>query len=418
MEADSLQIPLSIAAVVDGCNDPNLRCYAIWKNSQLIVIQAPAISASHLPESALEWSLEDRDSRHNRYRDDLEHLQTLIHTIEFGKTNWGYLVHHPIRGYEVVQKQRHLYKITCHTWTRLISRREITFFQLMPFSIWNGYWRGQEVDMLDSIMWGYLALQGLDLTYSVFGHVVDDEGLIVGIAFEPQIGRSSEYRDRALVYDALSRVQQRGLVFCGASYDNIHILNGKVRLINLASIWYFPDEKAREKFANQRHWEEMDTLFSDFRNGVEIVPDSGRARMEITLLPHSSPERPLTIKSVYNLFGDEDCAKFTQNISWLKRTFHTSMGLDVLRRRERALPANGMGRLASRKSKGMSRRSFHANSALLLYDSDANSEKPDVDYATALSVAVSSDPHRKFEFRPVIDPSSGDSFSSFIETIE
>ncbi|KAG5640230.1 hypothetical protein DXG03_009740, partial [Asterophora parasitica] len=306
----------------------------------------------------------------------------------------------------------------------------ITFSQFLAFYNWNGYWRGQEVDViigfddyslhsLDCVMWGYLALQGLDLTYRVFGHVVDDDGLIIGIAFEPQTGRLYEYRDRALVYDALSRLQRRGLIFCGTgSRYTIHILNGKVRLTNLESLWYFPDKKLREEFANQRHWEELEIVFSKFRNATSNEPYSGRGITEIFLLPYSSPERPLTLKSVFTLFVDEDRAKLTKHvISRFKRTSNTSMGLDDLRR-ERASPANGMGRLASRKSNGISQRSFHASSALLLYDSDTNSEKPDVDYATALSVAVSSDPHRKFEFRPFIDPSSGDSFSSFIETIE
>ncbi|GLB44523.1 hypothetical protein LshimejAT787_1701500 [Lyophyllum shimeji] len=332
-KAPQCPIPQGVVAYITGAND-KVRRYLLWKNEDLVVIQAPPLPHLAGPPDS------EPDTEYNPEIDKmffygLEEIQTVIHTIEFGKTNWGYLVHNPARGYEVMQKQKTLPKVTCGTWTRLVSRREITFTRFWDIGGWNGYWKGQEVDVfmaydaysidtLDREMWGYLALQGLDLTYEALGHVVEDDGTIVGLMFKPTVGRLLEYRDRALAYNALARIQARGLVFCGAQeYTNFTVMHGKIRITNLASIWYFPDEKRRNEEADIRHWQTLERWFPV----LKYVPEN-RAKtviqrcveQNVLLLPRLSPERPLFIRFVLEPYKEAERAKLNNAIiTWLRK---------------------------------------------------------------------------------------------------
>lgn len=122
------------------------------------------------------------------------------------------------------------------------------------------------MEKLDRRMQAYLALQDLDLTYEILGHIVQSDSRMIGIITEAQAGRPAQYSDRDSVYRALALVQQCRLVLCGVpSLANIHILHGQVRLTDLCSIWYFLDCSRREEAEQLRHWEPMEELYAKLK---------------------------------------------------------------------------------------------------------------------------------------------------------
>jgi len=253
---------------------------------------------------------------------------------------------------------------------------------------------------LEREMQGYIALQDLDLTYEALGHVVEDDGTIVGLVFEPYAGRLLQYRDRALVYDALSRVQQRGLVYCGAQgYQNFTVMNGKIRLTNLASIWHFPDEKERNEAGDVRHWQTLERWFPVLRLQQDTKPRSVIQRcvqQNVLLLPRISPERPIFIRFMLEPFKDKDLAKRNNEIlTWLRKSVSSrkrlilpskrtsssrNTGWEVSRRAEDLGCHDYPGIRASRPH----HRKHHPSTQMTLV-TDTDSDRSLVDYATALS---------------------------------
>ena len=72
--------------------------------------------------------------------------QTLISTIQFGETNWAYLLE-PSRArdsYQLFQKKRRLPRITCPCWAPFIPEREIRI-TLSRGAERRGYWKGKPV---------------------------------------------------------------------------------------------------------------------------------------------------------------------------------------------------------------------------------------------------------------------------------
>jgi len=257
--------------------------------------------------------------------------------------------------------------------------------------------------LLDQEMGGYRALQGLDLTYHVFGHVVDKEGTVVGLVFEAYVGRLMQFRDRALVYDAFSKVQQRGLIFFGADeFTNTHILNGKVRLTNLASIWHFPDEKLRKKHGEIRHWSPLESWFPALKAQNDHTPRPVYQRLwdhNVQLLPHISPDCPLLAWFTLDLPSNEDQAKRNDEFfSWFRRNASS--------RNRRSLPSSStsprdsaQGWHVARRPKGSGRHSDHRTTQTIpeyLQNLTSRSrralvselESEPVDYARALAVKI------------------------------
>ncbi|KAG6833392.1 hypothetical protein H0H87_007377 [Tephrocybe sp. NHM501043] len=190
---------------------------------------------------------------------------------------------------------------------------------------------------LDRQMWAYLALQGLDLTYHVYGHLVDDDGTIVGLVQEPHVGRLMQYRDRSIVYDAYSRLQQRGLIYCGApDFCNTHIMDGKVRFTVLYTIWHFPDKEKCQFQANLRHWKSLQGYFKNLKNTQDVPARQCLNRIwdrVPQLLPCFGPV-PFKL-SPLNLVVEEPEARYRDIRAWLRKTEHSRKRLAVL---DQAMP--------------------------------------------------------------------------------
>lgn len=163
-------------------------------------------------------------------------------------------------------------------------------------------WDGDDEQMktLELSMQGYQYVRGMDLTYEVLGHVMRD-GSVIGLMTEPHIGRIMQSCDRALLYDAVSRMERRRLVHMGPTTPNLIIQNGKVRLINLACIRHFNDDQEEDFKATAaiRHWENLEKVFSQMDPSTfYYIPNYLRDRQQkLHLLPAvPSVERPIRIE--------------------------------------------------------------------------------------------------------------------------
>ncbi|RDB17607.1 hypothetical protein Hypma_001101 [Hypsizygus marmoreus] len=259
---------------------------------------------------------------------DLECIQNLLPTLEFRKTKWGYLVK-SVQGtgyrYDVIQKPRRPRTFRCPLWAPLIEEKARTFTKFWDVTDRGGYWKGREVEVvlgyddfhgkiLEAITLAYWALQGLDITYEVLGHLVEEDGSVVGLVTEPTTGRLVQYHDRALVYDAFSKLQRRGLHYNGIEFYNIHILNGKMRLSNnIPSLRYHDDREEFER-KSARMWEALNELFANLKKFEDNVPRPNFRQLWIAtprlLFDHPAPDRPLLLWITLHPPDDEEQRRY------------------------------------------------------------------------------------------------------------
>ena len=173
----------------------------------------------------------------------------------------------------------------------------------------TGLWNGREVDvyepsvpsfapLLERQSKGHLLMQraGLkDLTFLLLGHLVRD-GLVVGNVFEAPLGRLVEYSDRAAVYEAVARIQQKNLVYCDIDSGEIFITDTGVRFgRGLYSVKYVRDKAELEAKAAYWHWKMLEELFDRLKVALGNTARWTR-RMVSTevLIPRlPSPTRPM-----------------------------------------------------------------------------------------------------------------------------
>lgn len=141
---------------------------------------------------------------------------------------------------------------------------------------------------------GHRAVQGLDVSFQVLGHVIRD-GEVVGIMTEHSYGRLVEFCDRSVVYEAFGRLQRNGILYQAAHESTIIIADGKVRLLGLSTvIKYRRDE--RELLAERArvcYWELLDMIFGRLEGSNNFYP-LARSRHSARIIPRlPSPQRPL-----------------------------------------------------------------------------------------------------------------------------
>lgn len=152
-------------------------------------------------------------------------------------------------------------------------------------------------------MRGRKAVQGMDISFEVLGHVVRDNA-IIGIMTEPVRGRRLRFYDRALVYDTVSRLLQRGIYLPHIPKQCIVMCDGKVRLLHFQHFEYFT-ESDRPKMAQRekRLWNNMDRLFAEVEVNPECLEPIYMTQCYKILPNYGSPERPrfitLRIKSEF-----------------------------------------------------------------------------------------------------------------------
>lgn len=174
-----------------------------------------------------------------------------------------------------------------------------TIFPIFELDIMYA-WNDIEIWALNKAMIGARALDGLDLTYEVYGHLVGDDGSIIGLVTEAATGRMIGLSDMALVYNTISKIQNRGFLYRGCGTNRFMIQDGKVRLIELNCITPYSDRTELEKDAERWHWQELQELFEKFRTngqyGEHAIPPSrftsSWRKIEL-ICPIRSPELPL-----------------------------------------------------------------------------------------------------------------------------
>ncbi|KAJ7756340.1 hypothetical protein B0H16DRAFT_1315140, partial [Mycena metata] len=204
----------------------------------------------------------------------------LLPTIEFGATNWGYLVGSN-NNYRIVAKTRQLC-VSLLPWCPLVDERDITITRFLWAEDREGVWNGIEVDVfmvvdtsvyLENMMAGYRLLieRNLEhLAYPVVGHVVRrGTAEICGLMTEPSYGRMAEYKDKSAVYKAISEIERARLLLTGIYTSNVMITNdGKVHFLAnsvCALKRQATDPTVRAKEIEEYHWTRLEILFEELK---------------------------------------------------------------------------------------------------------------------------------------------------------
>lgn len=165
----SCPIPRNVVGVIGGELGYPAPRYVLWKNRQDVTVQAPNLD--HTLDARVGPDDQDYEfqllkavkiNAHwleiivSSYRLSLlvrflkltarYFQQSLLDRIEFGTTNWAYLVPNTREGgYTIIHRERAMPKITCPLWAPLIFEDEV------EFTVWGtkydrrGIWDGKEV---------------------------------------------------------------------------------------------------------------------------------------------------------------------------------------------------------------------------------------------------------------------------------
>ncbi|KAL4267378.1 hypothetical protein AB1N83_003763 [Pleurotus pulmonarius] len=274
-------IPPHVTAYVGGENDLDCCLYALWRDDQLLVLQAPPVLSAHEDPSTFDTASRERST--SDFCFGLEKIAALVHKLDFSRANWAYLTTRTDGSFNVIYKNKPLHPMISpgNLLAPLVEESEIITTKFISCEQRQGLWNGTEVDIM--IGWndqwmklvereieGHRCLRGLDLTFEVLGHVTRD-GQVIGIMTESATGRMVEYPDRAAVYDAITKVQSRGLLY-SVQESNIMIADGKVRLLSLASIRKMRSGEGSAAEANRFHWDALRKLFEKLFQYPNFMP--------------------------------------------------------------------------------------------------------------------------------------------------
>ncbi|KAG6899215.1 hypothetical protein C0993_012182 [Termitomyces sp. T159_Od127] len=122
-------------------------------------------------------------------------------------------------------------------------------------------------------------------------------------------------------------MQQRGLIYCGApEFHNTHIMDGKVRIPVLYTIWYFSDEQTCKTQGELRHWRPLDVFFRELKDRQDASPRLCIYRQFVAipqLIARFSPDRPLFLNlSVRMVMEKKEEAENRHRAiqAWLRKT--------------------------------------------------------------------------------------------------
>ncbi|KAF8192800.1 hypothetical protein K438DRAFT_1935043 [Mycena galopus ATCC 62051] len=316
---------------ISGNNEEYGRFYILKKTTpagdQLIVIQASAV----VPKSHMATEVADKCTPewNKQYTYGLEIIHTLLPTIRFGHTNWGYLVGSN-NNYRIIHKHQSLYVIcfaevsgtlpfyhrpivTEIPWCPLVDEREIEITGFLYAEDRFGVWNGREVDVfmawdtsyvghLQKRMAAHRLLMERDLehlTYRAVAHVVrNGTSEICGLITEASYGRIFEYRDKSVVYKAIAQIERAGLLFTGIHTSNIMITDdGQVRLLSLCALMRQSDDPiVRGKEFDYWHWERLEAVFQELEPRPNLVPPPRKQRPTSCFLPEfPAPVRGLKL---------------------------------------------------------------------------------------------------------------------------
>ncbi|TFK48199.1 hypothetical protein OE88DRAFT_1810509 [Heliocybe sulcata] len=228
--------------------------------------------------------LTDNPTLRSEYRDntafDVEIIQTMLGNIEWGRTNYAYLVRESSGSYRLMYRNKIPRTITCHLWAPQVDEREINITRwLDPKMYREGIWRGREVSLtiMDSCdpraakeigneINGARILTALGYSFEVLG-IVMRNGAVVGIMTELVTGRVVEYPDREAVYDAVANLQKHGVIYRGISKISIIMTDKGVRFAQPSTAISLPEDQIEEIewLAEVWHWSKLKELFDELK---------------------------------------------------------------------------------------------------------------------------------------------------------
>ncbi|KAJ6578794.1 hypothetical protein DFH09DRAFT_1148330 [Mycena vulgaris] len=248
-----------------------------------------------------------------QFKYGLQIIQTLLQEIDFGRTNWGYLIDNGLNNAHIVQKTHELPRITEIPWCPFVDERDIEITNWVLAEDRHGVWNGKEVDLFigwDAVfmdfvrkrMAAYKLLIERDLehlAYRALGHVMRaGTNEICGIMTEASYGRMVEHTDKSAVYKAIAEIQRAGLLFMGIDTSRIMLTDdGQVRLVGLCVlVRQSADPVERAKELAYWHWERLETLFKELEVGPNLIPPMRKIRpTPISLPPFPGPLHGPTI---------------------------------------------------------------------------------------------------------------------------
>ena len=148
-------------------------------------------------------------------------------------------------------------------------------------------------------MCGARITEGLDLTFEVYGHLIDGDERIIGLVSEAAWGRLVRPSDNFLVCSAIAKLQSRGLIYKGCLTNRFVVADNKVRLVELNQIvWQYRNEDPKQfrKYAQKYHWDQLKQLFEELNqigphgnNRLPLIKFMATAKNIEFLFPISSP---------------------------------------------------------------------------------------------------------------------------------
>jgi hypothetical protein len=317
-------MPRNITACVGGANFVRAMYYVLLKNERLLVVEAPSCYTD-------EECWREHELLKEKYHSGMVIIQGLLDEDEF-RSNWAYLVENR-KGDPCLMYQHKRIRLACTPFARSIPESEIRITKWISAEERHGIWNGSEVDLLmawddifcakrvEAFTAGYRAIQALDLSFEVLGHVVRDDR-IIGIMTQPAYGRMVQYRDRALVYDAVAKLHRHGVLYASPQHAPfIMISNGKVRFLDIDNMAPLPQPELTRQA--KVWWDCLDKSFQELRAGPNIhtPPRSRYVTQRIKVFPSiPSPPRPFSN------------AIITFELHY--RQFYTSDGTLIKRRRQ------------------------------------------------------------------------------------
>ncbi|KAJ2914028.1 hypothetical protein MD484_g6410, partial [Candolleomyces efflorescens] len=300
---------------VSGTVGPDCTLHCLFKGNRIVVVQSTFLSKSAIfPENkATDPSHPDfnyAEACRATYR-TLETIHTLLNSIEFEQANWAF-VNQTADGFHISHRRKSFqHLITCPLWAPFIYDTEIDITRWNSDGHANGYWGNKPVDIwygwdqahmkeVNKAMNAGRILRGHDLTQEVYGHLLDGESNVIGLVIEATKGRSVQLGDRALLYDAVAKLQRLFCIFAGINAGTVLIHDGKVRFADMCCITYYPPDERKEfeENAERYHWKDLERLFDKLEDGSRPFPHYQfiSSQPAVILSNCFSPERPLLAK--------------------------------------------------------------------------------------------------------------------------
>ncbi|EAU87789.2 hypothetical protein CC1G_09408 [Coprinopsis cinerea okayama7 len=329
-------LPRDMFTFICGTALPDYTIHCLAKNGRTVVFQSNFKNSLGLPDTygPEDFTVDVRLNTLAHVYETLQSIQTLLNAIDVENANWVYVNRKPNGELQLLPCRKPFYKmVKCPLWSQSIYEHEIEISRWNDDCQANGFWDGKPVDIwygwdknkmriVNRAMEAAYAVRDLDLTYEVYGHLLDSDGHVLGLVTEATWGRPVRLEDRIQVYEAIAKLQRHFCLFFSIGADCVLIAGGKVRLADLASIEYVPadDRHDFDRRAEKVHWGPLDDLFTDLELGI---PRMAHYQFTVTapllFLPTTpSPERPITARVVvfatlwkpYSAFDDDTGGDF------------------------------------------------------------------------------------------------------------